>query len=1466
MTLEFTPAGFDAFQNNITEVSTVRIGTASSTGTANQALQVGTASTPLGGYISGNLGIGTTNPTSNLTVQGNTGLNGNININNTLPVTVSYAASFVVSGQEIEPREVSFSNDGRTMYVLGNTGNDITWYTLSTPWSITSASYVSQFSIASQTTVPTGLTFKPDGTKFYIVGTTGTVGAGATSVSEYSCRTPWDLTTAGFTTAFSVISQDTSPQDIEFSNDGTKFYVLGQTGDAIYQYSCTTPWSVASNVSYASSFSVVSQETASEGFAFSNDGTKLLLTGSNGDDINYYTLSTPWDITTTSFVGIITAVGVAPFNELSPSGLYWKPDGTKLYLSGYQNDVILEFNMTSNAQLEVTGKIGLYGDVEIHQDLSVYGKVNGTLDVADNLTVEGDILVGIGTTTTSTTKVIVNSPTTKISNTLPVTVSYAASFVVSGQETDPREVSFSNDGRTMYVLGNTGDDITWYTLSTPWSITSASYVSQFSIASQLTVPYGLTFKPDGTKFYIIGTTGTVGAGATSVSEYSCRTPWDLTTAGFTTAFSVISQDTLPVDVEFSTDGTKFYVLGQTGDAIYQYNCGTPWSVASNVSYASSFSVAGQEITSEGFAFSNDGTKLLLTGTTGDDINYYTLSTPWDITTTSFVGIITTVGAGSLGELSPSGLYWKPDGTKLYLSGYTNDSILEFNMTSNALLEVTGKTGLYGDVEIFEDLSVYGEQSNYKNAYFYNRVGIGTTNPLNSLHIVSSTTGLRLQRDDQFFTINANYGAQNHTAFEFSGELSFFPGGGFEKIRLTDTGNLGIGTTNPVGQLQVSSGPVIIGAATSTGTASQALQIGSASNPLSLYVSGRIGIGITNHTQKLTISNAAKSLEDGSLFAISSSDTTNPFQLTIVRSSNLVSNPYYSIQSVEQGVNFRNLVLNGSDGNVAIGSTLDTGTASQRLQVTGGAYFSGSVGIGTTNPTSKLHVVGGVTVSGGEQNLTVTSSSFTTIPATITTGNSPSTLQIFAGGMASGSQRGGQIDFVGGSASSDAGSLIFRSGTALGGTSQSEVARITATGSIGIGTTNPGSVLDVRFSTSPVTNNGAGSNVLRVYTTSAIAADTGGGIGFGGLSAPNNYTSYGQIAGRKDNSTSSDYAGYLQFSTNNTGGTMSERARIFSTGELAIGSTTRTGTASQPLQVTGGAYFSGSVGVGTTLPFTESSTGTFTISGSQVSKLYFEDIAYEATGSGVGQLVYDNGNLSWSVGSRNGSTTTGSSELFRVLENGNIGIGTTNPTSGSATQALHIYSTNTSHTGVNLQNASTGGQSYILQSTGSSASTGAGKFSIFDNTNNAHRFIVDSSGSIGIGITNPGARLHVIGNILVSGIGTITTLDFGTNAEQTTTSTGITTTASTTIDSFSTSVYRSARVQVQITQGTNYQASDILIIHNGSTADIIEYGSIATNDYLGIMSGAVSGGNCLLRINMASPSAATVKTISQRITV
>ena len=65
--------------------------------------------------------------------------------------------------------------------------------------------------------------------------------------------------------------------------------------------------------------------------------------------------------------------------------------------------------------------------------------------------------------------------------------------------------------------------------------------------------------------------------------------------------------------------------------------------------------------------------------------------------------------------------------------------------------------------------------------------------------------------------------------------------------------------------------------------------------------------------------------------------------------------------------FNDLVITGistfTNGPILVGSGTSTGTASQKLQVTGGAYVSGNVGLGTTNPTSKLTVIGDALITG-----------------------------------------------------------------------------------------------------------------------------------------------------------------------------------------------------------------------------------------------------------------------------------------------------------------------------------------------------------------------------------------------------------------------------------------------------------------------------------------------------------------------
>lgn len=108
---------------------------------------------------------------------------------------------------------------------------------------------------------------------------------------------PYDISGASFVQNFSVAAQDNSPQGIAFNNDGTKMFVVGQTGDAVYEYILLTGYDVSS-ASYSQSFSVTAQDTNPREIAFNNDGTKMFVLGYAELDVHEYTLSTGFDVST----------------------------------------------------------------------------------------------------------------------------------------------------------------------------------------------------------------------------------------------------------------------------------------------------------------------------------------------------------------------------------------------------------------------------------------------------------------------------------------------------------------------------------------------------------------------------------------------------------------------------------------------------------------------------------------------------------------------------------------------------------------------------------------------------------------------------------------------------------------------------------------------------------------------------------------------------------------------------------------------------------------------------------------------------------------------------------------------------------------------------------------------------------------------------------------------------------------
>ena len=76
------------------------------------------------------------------------------------------------------------------------------------------------------------------------------------------------------------------------------------------------------------------------------------------------------------------------------------------------------------------------------------------------------------------------------------------------------------------------------------------------ISSNLDVPEGLIFSPDGTKMYVTDNTGDL------IEEYALSSAWKVSTATHAGSNLAIAdaQTNVPEDIAFNADGTKMYLL------------------------------------------------------------------------------------------------------------------------------------------------------------------------------------------------------------------------------------------------------------------------------------------------------------------------------------------------------------------------------------------------------------------------------------------------------------------------------------------------------------------------------------------------------------------------------------------------------------------------------------------------------------------------------------------------------------------------------------------------------------------------------------------------------------------------------------------------------------------------------------------------------------------------------------------
>jgi hypothetical protein len=593
-------------------------------------------------------------------------------------------------------------------------------------------------------------------------------------------------------------------------------------------------------------------------------------------------------------------------------------------------------------------------------------------------------------------------------------------------------------------------------------------------------------------------------------------------------------------------------------------------------------------------------------------------------------------------------------------------------------------------------------------------------------------------------------------------------------------NSSLTSVGTLGQLQITgistftNGPVLVGTATSTGTESQTLQVTGGA-----YVSGRIGVGTTNPTYGVHI--------QGTSIAEIGFTATGAGGDNFRVGSGSIAAGFDGLRVYDVNASAERLRVDSS-GNIVINSTAATGTASQPLQVTGGAYVSGNLGIGNTNPGAKLDVTGDIKLSAADAEI-----------------------EFNTGGARLKGRSNALSIHTGGGLDSEA----------------SEQVRINTTG-VGIGTTNPTQTLHVQGS-ARVTGGIYDSN-NNVGTAGSVLSSTGSGLSW--IAASGGGGGISSVSISTNTTNQSQYLTYVTGTGTTTGFGITTTGLVFnpSTTRLGIGTTNPGATLNVvPTATSIAGLFSGTtssdmvritqLGTGNALvvedstnpdatPFTIRGDGSVGIGTNNptVALQLSPTASISNVGSGitlagtvgsaltVAQFYYSNTNASYlrieatrnTTGSDwlsastklvnvtdvtgqayiefnpNGSQYgmafgSGATEWARFLQAGNLGIGITNP--GSKLQVVGNAA------GVRLTDntASVGDLSssgWILYQRASNASQSSSGFSIQKDSNSS-ALTINSSNNIGIGSDNPTSKLHIEGGNVFVGAGNTVLLGYNT---------------------------------------------------------------------------------------------------------
>jgi DNA-binding beta-propeller fold protein YncE len=233
---------------------------------------------------------------------------------------------------------------------------------------------------------------------------------------------------------------------------------------------------------------------------FHPDGTLLFVVGRDTENVVTYQLSTPWDVTTGQAIDALDLsgeLGSRDYPESVAHGFYIrKEDGSMLWV--WNRTEIFEYTLDEPWRVSSARPTG-------HQGFT------------------GTVLRG-------------------------------------------HDIDFRPDGLRLYVDDRDSRAVFQFALTEAWDVTSATLEYRLDISDQEEAVRGIEFKPDGTRMFLMDTA------RRDILEYHLAIPWEIEAARFVQALPVGGQHDNPRGITWRTDGTRFYVTQASGrPALHQYD-------------------------------------------------------------------------------------------------------------------------------------------------------------------------------------------------------------------------------------------------------------------------------------------------------------------------------------------------------------------------------------------------------------------------------------------------------------------------------------------------------------------------------------------------------------------------------------------------------------------------------------------------------------------------------------------------------------------------------------------------------------------------------------------------------------------------------------------------------------------------------------------------------------------------------